>query len=80
MASFCHSATRGIQHQPKVLHLGSFSVFLHSSVDKVAAPADNPATDPIFGFSSDVTEISKAAGLPRDQLGSLQDASGHDQR
>ena len=52
------SVTRGIQHQPKALHLGSFSVCLRSSVDNAAAPADNPATDTILGFSGDVTEIS----------------------
>ena len=61
--------TRGIQHQPKALHLGSFSVCFRSSVDKAAASADNPATETILGFSGDVTEISKAAGLPRAQLG-----------
>ena len=43
---------------------------LRSSVDKVAAPADNAATDTIFGFSGDVTEISKATGLPRARFGS----------
>ena len=78
MASFPQapydSATRGIQHHPKALHLGSFSVCLRSSVDNAAAPADNPATDIILGFSGDVTEISKAAGLPRAQLGSKMSA------
>ena len=48
MASFPQapydSATRGIQHHPKALHLGSFSVCLRSSVDNAAAPADNPTT------------------------------------
>ena len=38
-------------------------------MDKAAAPADNPATEMILGLSGDVTEISKAAGLPRAQLG-----------
>ena len=75
MASFPQapydSATRGIQHHPKALHLGSFSMCLRSSVDNAAAPADNPATDKTLEFSGDVTEISKAAGLPRAQLGSL---------
>ena len=66
--------TRGTQHQPKALHLGSFSVCFRSSVDKAAAPADNPATETILGFSGDVTEISKAAGLPRAQLGSKMSA------
>ena len=78
MASFPQasydSATRGIQHHPKALHLGSSSVCLRSSVDNAAAPADNPATDTILQFSSDVTEISKAAGLPRAQLGSKMSA------
>ena len=73
MASFpqapYHFATRGIQHQPKALHLGSFSVCLRSSVDNAAAAADNPATDAILGFSGDVTDISKAADLPGAQLG-----------
>ena len=80
MASFPQapydSATRGIQHHPKALHLGSFSMCLLSSVDNAAAPADNPATDKTLGFSGDVTEISKAAGLPRAQLGSKMSA-GH---
>ena len=79
MASFPQapydSATRGIQHHPKALHLGSFSVCLRSSVDNAAAPADNPATDTILGFSGDVTEISKAAGLPKAQFG-LQNVCG----
>ena len=65
MASFPQapydSATTGIQHHPKALHLGSFSVCLCSSVDNAAAQADNPTTDTILGFSGDVTEISKAA-------------------
>ena len=78
MASFPQapydSATRGIQHHPKALHLGSFSMCLRSSVDNAAAPADNPATDKTLGFSGDVTEISKAAGLPRAQLGSKMSA------
>ena len=39
-------------------------------MDNAAAPADNPAADTILGFSGDVTEISKAAGSPRAQLGS----------
>ena len=39
-------------------------------MDKAAAPADNPATEMILGFSGDVTEISNSAGLPRAQLGS----------
>ena len=69
--------TRGTQHQPKALHLGSFSVCFRSSVDKAAAPADNPATEMILGFSGDVTEISKAAGLPRARLGSKMSA-GHE--
>ena len=43
-------------------------------MDKAAAPADNPATETILGFSGDVTEISKAAGLPRAQLGSKMSA------
>ena len=64
--------TRSTQHQPKALHLGSFSVCFRSSVDKEASPADNPAT--ILEFSGDVTEISKAAGLPRAQLGSKMSA------
>ena len=53
-----------------------------SSVDKAAAPADNPATNTIYGSSGDVTEMSKAAGLPRAQLGSksLHGVSGHDQK
>ena len=68
------SATRGIQHHPKALHLGSFSVCLRSSVDNAAATADNPATDTILGFSGDVTEISKADGLPKAQLGSKMSA------
>ena len=46
----CHRTLRP-QHQPKALHLGSFSVCLGSSVDKAAAPADNPDTDKFFGFS-----------------------------
>ena len=80
MASFpqapYNSATRGIQHHPKALHLGSFSVCLCSSVDNAAAPADNPATDTILGISGDFTEISKAAGLPR-VAKCLQGVSGH---
>ena len=70
MASF----PQGIQHHPKALHLGSFSVCLRSSVDNAPATADDPATDTILGFSGDVTEISKAAGLPRAQLGSKMSA------
>ena len=58
------------EHQPKVLHLGSSQ----SSVHKAAAPANNPATDKILGFSGDVTEMSKAVGLPRAQLGSKMSA------
>ena len=46
-------------------------------MDNSAAPADNPATDTIFGFSGEVTETSKAAGLPRAQLGSKMSA-GHE--
>ena len=81
MASFPQapydSPTRCIQHHPKALHLGSFSVCLRSSVDNAAARADNPATDTILGFSGDVTEISKASGLPRAQLDSKMSA-GHE--
>ena len=45
-------------------------------MDNVAAPADNPATDTILGFSNDFTDISnsKAAGLTRAQLGSKMSA------
>ena len=49
--------TRGTQHQPKALHLGSFSVCFRSSVDKAAAPADNPATETILGFSLAVMSL-----------------------
>ena len=66
--------TRNIQYQPKALHLGSFSVCFRSSVDKAAVPADNSAAETILGFSGDVTEISKAAGLPRAQLSSTMSA------
>ena len=62
------SATSGIQHQPKALHLGSFSLCFRSSVDKAAA------TDDTFRFSGDVTEMSKVASLPRAQLGSKMSA------
>ena len=57
--------TRGTQHQSKALHLGSFSACFHTSVDKADAPGDNLVTGMILGFSGDVTDISKAAGLPR---------------
>ena len=59
--------TSGMQHQPKALH---------SSIDKVAAQAENPATNTItiFGFSGNITEILKAAVLPRAQLGSKMSA------
>ena len=70
--------TRGTQHQPKALHLGSFSVCFRSSVDKAAVPADNPATETILGFSGDVTEISKAAGLSW-VAKCLQGVNGHAQ-
>ena len=48
-------------------------------MDNAAAPADNPTTDTILGFSGDVTDTSKAAGLPRAQLGSKMSA-GRDQK
>ena len=45
-------------------------------MDKAAAPADNPATETILGFSGDVTEISKG---PSWVAKCLQGVNGHAQ-
>ena len=54
---------------------------LRSSVDNAAAPADNPATDTILGFSGDVMSLRYLRQLvyqgPNSVAKCLRDVSGH---
>eukprot|EP00731_Ephydatia_muelleri_P008988 Em0004g1326a len=72
IASFPHapydSTTRGIHNQPNSLHFTSLASCFLSSVACAAAPAVTPASDIMFEFSGEVTDMSQAAVFPRTQL------------
>ena len=72
IASFPHapydSTTRGIHNQPNSLHFTSLASCFLSSVACAAAPAVTPASDIMFEFSGEVTDMSQAAVFPRAQL------------
>ena len=68
------STTMGTQTQPSSLHLASFSSCFLSSVALAALPAASPASSKTLELSGDVTDKSKAAGLPKDQLGTSMSA------
>ena len=71
-ASFPHALyvfhyQRDTDH-PRSLHLTSLASCFRSSVACAAAPAVSPASERILEFSSDLTDVSQAAVLPRTQL------------
>ena len=66
--------TRGIHAQPSSLHLLSFTRCLQIRAAKAAEPAVTHAFWIICAFSVDVTNRSKAAGLPRTQFGTRTSA------
>ena len=69
MASHPHvSVTRGTQNQPRSPHLSSLAECFLTSPVWAVAPAQTPASDKVSVLSGEVTQMSKAAGLPLDQF------------
>ena len=62
------SVTRGTQNQPRSPHLSSSAECFLTSPAWAAAPAQPPASDKVSVLSGEVTQMSKAAGLPLDQF------------
>ena len=63
------STTSGMQVHPSSEHLASLpECFFLSSAATAADPAVRPASERRDGFSGEVTERSKAAGLPQSQF------------
>ena len=62
------STTSGMQVHPSSEHLASLAECFLSSAATAADPAVRPASERRDGFSGEVTERSKAAGLPQSQL------------
>eukprot|EP00731_Ephydatia_muelleri_P021616 Em0014g207a len=60
--------TEQIHNQPNSLHFTSLASRFLSSVACAAAPAVTPASDIMFEFSGEVTDMSQAAVFPRAQL------------
>ena len=58
------STTSGMQVHPSSEHLASLAECFLSSAATAADPAVRPASERRDGFSREVTERSKAAGLP----------------
>ena len=63
------STTMGTQTHPSSLHFPSLASCFLCSVALAATPAESPASKKTLELSSDVTDMSNAAGLPTDQLG-----------
>ena len=61
------SATTGTHTQPKSAHLPVLALSFLSSVALAAAPAVTPASRRVSGLSGEVTDRSRAAGLPMHQ-------------
>ena len=59
----------GMQTHPKALHLGLLEMYLRISAIRAAEPPVTFASGKEIGLSGEVTVMSKAAGLPVDQLG-----------
>ena len=62
------STTSGMQVHPSSEHLASLAECFLSSAATAADPAVRPASERRDGFSGEVTERSKAAGLPQSQF------------
>ena len=59
----------GILDQPSSEHLASLELCLHTSDARAGDPTVPLASTNVLEFSVDVTVRSKAAGLPKSQLG-----------
>ena len=68
------STTNGTQTQSSSLHLVSLDECLLSSVVSAATPVVTLASKRVVGLSGDVTDRSKAAGLPTTQFGTKRSA------
>ena len=62
------STTRGMHVYPSSEHLASLAECFLSSAATATDPAVRPAAERRDGFSGEVTERSKAAGLPQNQF------------
>ena len=62
------STTMGMHVDPSSEHLASLAECFLSSAATAADPAVRPASERRDGFSGEVTERSKAAGLPQSQF------------
>ena len=62
------STTSGMQVHPSSEYLASLAECFLSSAATAADPVVRPASERRDGFSGEVTERSKAAGLPQSQL------------
>ena len=62
------STTKGMHTQPNSTHLASLLLCFLISEAWAATPEDTPASERISEFSGEVTQKSKAAGLPSDQF------------
>eukprot|EP00731_Ephydatia_muelleri_P035276 Em0111g1a len=67
--SYPVSTTRGMQAHPNSSHFVSLLLCFLFSANRAAEPAVTLASSRALDCSVDVTDKSKAAGLPRSQLG-----------